>query len=78
MDKSASKYYNGLNIIGTPQITTSHYNYANDIFSPILFYSDKPTNHFIEGEIIKSPNNSYINNIEFDRNSFSNNDYINI
>ena len=76
-DKSASKYYNGLNIIGTPQITASHYNYANDIFSPILFYSDKSKNNFAEG-IIKSPNNSFINNIEFERNSFSNNDYFNI
>lgn len=76
-DKSASKKYNVLNLIGSPQITTSHYNYSNDIFSPILFYNGKRNNYFTEG-IIKSPNSSYINNIELERNSFEKNDYFNI
>ena len=76
-DKSVSKKYNGLNYIGSPQITTSHYNYSNNIFSPIVFYQGKRNNYFIE-EIFNSPNNSYINNNEFGRNSFENNDFFNI
>ena len=76
-DKSASKNYNGLNIIGSPQITSAHYNYSNGIFSPIIFYSDKCNDYFTEG-MFKSPNNSYFNNFELERNSFENNDYFNI
>ena len=77
-DKSTSNKYNGLNLIGSPQITKSNYNLSNDIFSPILYFSGKSNNNYFTEGIIKSPNNSYINNIELERNSIENHNYFNI